>query len=118
MKFLGWTGAPGVGVSGSVDETSARARRRRLVRRAIAAVCALAFPVLAATNAMAATTVVTKNAGKLAAVGPVNTVNGFPAWYQDSTGRRVEPCLDRDNPLCGFLAGDVPGAGPIAFPSN
>jgi hypothetical protein len=118
MKFLGWTGAPGVGVSGSVDETSARARRRRLVRRAIAAVCALAFPVLAATNAMAATTVVTKNAGKLAAVGPVNTVNGFPAWYQDSTGRRVEPCLDRDNPLCGFLAGDVPAAGPIAFPSN
>ena len=118
MKFFGWTGAPGAAVSRSVEETSGQARRRRLGRRAVAAMCALAFPVLAATNAMAATTVITKNAGKLAAVGPVNTVNGFPAWYQDSTGRRVEPCLDQNNRFCGFLPGDVPAAGPIVFPSN
>jgi hypothetical protein len=57
-------------------------------------------------------------AGQLTAVGPVNTLNGFPAWYQDKAGTRVEPCLDRDDALCGFLPGDIPNAGPIAFPGN
>ena len=58
------------------------------------------------------------NPGNLVAVGPINTLNGFPAWYQDKSGTRVEPCLDRDNSLCGFLPGDIPADGPISFPDN
>jgi Fibronectin type III domain len=80
--------------------------------------CALVMPILAATDASAATQVTVTNTGKLNAVGPVNTVHGFPSWYQDSNNTRIEPCLDQDNPMCGFLPGDVPAAGPITFPTN
>src|SRR4051794_14105218 len=32
--------------------------------------------------------------------------NGFPAWYKDGNGTRLEPCLDNGDPLCimGALA--------------
>ena len=26
--------------------------------------------------------------------------NGFPSWYRDRAGTRLEPCLDADDPLC------------------
>jgi hypothetical protein len=32
-------------------------------------------------------------------VGPINPDTGFPYWYQDSKGLRLELCLD-NNPLC------------------
>ncbi|HEX8163691.1 MAG TPA: chitobiase/beta-hexosaminidase C-terminal domain-containing protein [Pyrinomonadaceae bacterium] len=32
-------------------------------------------------------------------VGPINPDTGFPYWYQDSNGLRLELCLD-NNPLC------------------
>jgi len=72
-----------------------------------------------ATNSMAATQVTVKNPGGLTASGPVNSEYGFPSWYSDSAGVRLEPCLDGDNPLCGFLPGDIPDAeAPVAFPDN
>ncbi|MFL6027685.1 MAG: hypothetical protein ACJ72G_07510 [Friedmanniella sp.] len=71
------------------------------------------------TNALADTKITKTNPGKLAAVGPVNSVDGFPSWYGDSNGLRLEPCLDGDNPLCGFLPGDIPDdSQPISFPDN
>lgn len=113
MKLSGWRGAP----AGAADP-SADARARR-IRRAAAALCALALPLAGATDATAATQVTKPNTGNLTAVGPVNALNGFPAWYQDSKGLRVEPCLDKDNALCGFLPGDVPDpTRPISFPAN
>src|SRR3954471_1791125 len=41
----------------------------------------------------------------LAQVGAV-AKNGFPAWYKDGNGTRLEPCLDAGDPLCimGALA--------------
>jgi len=33
---------------------------------------------------------------ELAAVGPVDPVNGFPTWYQDIPGTKLELCLDGD----------------------
>ena len=55
----------------------------------------------------------------LAAVGPTSSAYGFPTWYSDKAGTRLEPCLDGDNPLCGFLPGDIPDATqPVAFPGN
>ena len=32
--------------------------------------------------------------------------NGFPSWYKDKNGVRLEPCLDADDPLC--IMGTLP----------
>ena len=53
----------------------------------------------------------------LQAVGPVDPLNGFPQWYQDTTGLQLQPCFDQVN--CALLA--APGfdpAAPIIFPTN
>jgi hypothetical protein len=34
--------------------------------------------------------------------------NGFPAWYKDGNGTRLEPCLDSGDPLC--IMGALPQA--------
>ncbi|APX00470.1 hypothetical protein BWQ92_00870 [Arthrobacter sp. QXT-31] len=82
----------------------------------------MAAVLLTATGAgasLAATQVTLKNPGKLTAVGPVNTEYGFPSWYEDSNKTRLELCLDAENPLCGFLPGDIPDeTAPISFPDN
>jgi len=53
------------------------------------------------------------------AVSPsVDPTHGFPLWYQDATGLRLEPCLDTKGP-CVLLAD--PGfnpANPVVFPTN
>jgi hypothetical protein len=88
-------------------------------RSAIAAVAALLLTVTGLSSAVAATQVTVKNPGGITAVGPVNTEHGFPSWYEDSSKTRVELCLDEENPLCGFLPGDVPDeAQAISFPDN
>ncbi len=55
---------------------------------------------------------------ELGAVGPTNGANGFPLWYSDLTGRRLELCLDY-TPYCGLIG--TPGLDttqPISFPDN
>jgi hypothetical protein len=96
-----------------------RLEPRVTTRRGIAAVAALLLTASGLGSAVAATQVTVKNPGQLTAVGPVNTEHGFPSWYEDSTKTRVELCLDPENPLCGFLPGDVPDESkPISFPDN
>ncbi len=91
----------------------------RRTRRALTIALAIVGSVVLVTNSIAATQVTVKNPGGLTASGPVNAEYGFPSWYSDSAGVRLEPCLDGDNPLCGFLPGDLPDANsPIAFPDN
>ena len=43
----------------------------------------------------------------LAQVGPV-AKNGFPAWYKDKTGTRLEPCLDNQDQMCAGVFGALP----------
>jgi len=51
--------------------------------------------------------------------GAVDAVGGFPTWYQDSAGNRVEPCIDSNDPNCVLAASAVfDPAQPIAFPTN
>jgi hypothetical protein len=87
----------------------------------MATLAAVTLP-LAATNAFATTGVLPTPAPiGLAAAGPVNSDNGFPAWYEDKAGVRVEPCLDGLNPLCGFVGAPVDGfdsTQPAVFPTN
>ncbi len=92
---------------------------RLATRRGVAAAAALILTAAGMSSAVAATQVTVKNPGKLTAVGPVNTAHGFPSWYEDSTKTRVELCLDAENPLCGFLPGDIPDETvPVSFPDN
>jgi hypothetical protein len=94
-------------------------RNGRWSHRAIAAAAIVALPLVATTSAFATTAVTVKNPGGLTTVGPVNAENGFPSWYQDSKGQRVELCLNGEDPMCGFLPGDIPdGSLPISFPDN
>jgi hypothetical protein len=88
-------------------------------RRGIAAATAVLLAATGAGASLAATQVTQTNLNKLTAVGPVNTEYGFPSWYEDSTKTRLELCLDAENPLCGFLPGDIPDqTAPISFPNN
>lgn len=54
------------------------------------------------------------------AVSPAtDPANGYPLWYQDANGIRVEPCLDSSDPFCVLLAD--PGfnpANPVVYPTN
>ena len=56
----------------------------------------------------------------LVAVGPTASLTGYPSWYKDSNGTRLELCLDGGlNPICGYLPGDIPNpAVPISVPDN
>jgi hypothetical protein len=97
-------------------DVGARERRRR---RLLVPFAAVLLPLTLATTSMAATEITVKNPGQLAQAGPVNAAHGFPAWYEDKNGLRLEPCLDIQNPLCGILPDDVPNpAAPISFPDN
>jgi hypothetical protein len=85
-----------------------------LVRRALGSLAAagamsmLALATLGATAApLAAQTV------GLTHVGPVDPVAGFPFYYEDSTGLRLQLCQNAG--LCAFV---LPNPGPLSFPTN
>src|SRR5262245_12103828 len=102
-----------------VERDQVAATRRSMRRRILSGLAVLTLVLTGAGAATAATQVTQKNPGGIVAVGPVNGEFGFPAWYQDSNGLRVEPCLDDQDPMCGFLPGDVPDENlPISFPDN
>ncbi|MGY2066021.1 fibronectin type III domain-containing protein [Blastococcus sp. SYSU DS0619] len=83
------------------------------------AVAALLLPVGLAPSSLAADEITVPNPGHLVKAGPVNPAHGFPAWYEDSAGRRLEPCVDHQNPLCDIPADHVPNpSAPLSFPTN
>ncbi|MGY1604185.1 fibronectin type III domain-containing protein [Geodermatophilus sp. SYSU D00815] len=91
-------------------------RYRRLV---VPLVAAALLPLTFMTSSNAATEITVTNPGGLAQTGPVNPANGFPAWYEDKNGLRLEPCTDHLNALCGIPVDEVPNpSAPVAFPSN
>src|SRR3954469_11321272 len=103
------------------SRSSESGRRRRWSRRATAGTAGVPLPLAVASVAFADSGVVKSNPGGLTAVGPVNAEYGFPAWYQDNTGKRVELCLDGNDPMCGFVAAPVAGfdnTQPTVFPTN
>ena len=58
----------------------------------------------------------------LTAVGPNNPADGFPFWYQDSTGLSLGQCLEGNNGFCILpAAGEEPNWNPAlstSFPGN
>ncbi|BCY14615.1 hypothetical protein L3i22_097030 [Actinoplanes sp. L3-i22] len=68
-------------------------------------------------NATVITPPIARN-GRLTQVGPIAD-HGFPAWYRDSTGARLEPCYTADDPLCAVLPDEVPNPDlPVSYPDN
>ncbi|WHY02996.1 hypothetical protein [Neobacillus sp. DY30] len=49
---------------------------------------------------------------KLTKVGPIGEY-GYPVWYKDSKGKRLELCVDATDRLCGFVAGEF-AEGPLS----
>lgn len=114
MKRL--TGGPRTAAAHGRGSPPPGRSRRPLV---VLVLAALLLPLGLATSSQAATTITVKNPGGLVQAGPVSTTNGFPVWYQDSAGRRLELCTDAGDPLCGIPADEVPNpAAPVSFPGN
>lgn len=57
--------------------------------------------------------------GHLAAMGPISDRHGFPVWYEDATGLRLELCYDHLDPFCNIPPEEMPDPGaPVSFPDN
>lgn len=95
-------------------------RRAAFIRRTLRLLPALAALTLVFSTGIFWALAAHAPAGAhLAAVGPVSAADGFPVWYKDATGLRMQLCLDANDPLCGFLPGDIPDpTQPISFPGN
>ncbi len=95
---------------------AARARRSTRLRRLVATAVAVPLAVLGLVTVGAP-------AAQAAAVAPATQTlpgSGFPAWYEDNNGNRVEACIEANDPNC-VLPGAEPDynpAAPLSFPTN
>lgn len=98
--------------------TSARmTRRRRTLTVGVAAFAMAASGATIASFAVAPPPAHNNGTVGLKRVGPIDETNGFPVWYQDTTGTRLELCTDPGDPNCIVGVPQTPGA-PIVFPTN
>ncbi|WP_409299830.1 hypothetical protein [Peribacillus sp. SCS-155] len=52
-------------------------------------------------------------------VGPINALNGFPTWYKDENGLRLQLNVNPNDPFSGITPADLPNpAQPVSFPAN
>ena len=52
-------------------------------------------------------------------VGPINVFDGFPVWYKDENGLRLQLNVDPNDPFSGITPADLPNPGqPVSFPDN
>src|SRR3954453_9418742 len=92
-------------------------RRRRTLTVSAAAFAMAASGAMVASQALAPPPAHNNGTSGLKAVGPINETNGFPVWYQDTSGTRLELCTDPGDANCIVGAPQTPGA-PIVFPTN
>ncbi|MGY1821855.1 hypothetical protein [Geodermatophilus sp. SYSU D00079] len=85
-------------MKGTDVATANRTTSRHLGRKGVVALTA--FGVIAGGATMAGADIVTPNPRTLQAVGPTSGVHGFPVWYEDHEGTRLELCLDAADPYC------------------
>lgn len=52
-------------------------------------------------------------------VGPINPFDGFPVWYKDENGLRLQLNVDPTDPFSGITTADLPDpTQPVSFPEN
>lgn len=52
-------------------------------------------------------------------VGPINAFDGFPVWYKDENGLRLQLNVNPNDPFSGITAADLPDPlQPVSFPDN
>jgi hypothetical protein len=88
------------------------------MKRILVALFAVVSVIVGGGLAMAAVIPPGTNGPGLAAVGPVSATDGFPVWYKDNNGVRLEPCIAQADPFCP-ARGDLPDeTAPVSFPNN
>src|SRR3954471_2617007 len=100
-------------------------RAGRRGRRGLIALVAGGLVLSAAASALAVPVAPTApdgslkvRSGRLTEAGPL-AEHGFPAWYRDSNGVRLEACVTLDDPLCPTLPAEVPNPdAPVSYPDN
>jgi hypothetical protein len=91
---------------------------RRSTKRIIGLVVAATALSVAGGIATAAVITPGVNGPGLAAVGPTSASDGFPVWYKDRNGLRLENCVALADPFCP-ARGTLPDeTAPISFPDN
>lgn len=88
------------------------------MKRTTAIVLSLATVAAASSIASAAVIPPGTNGPGLAAVGPVSATDGFPVWYKDKAGLRLENCISVADPLCPARGAMPDATAPISFPDN
>lgn len=84
---------------------------------ALGATVALAAPLALIAQATVVTPT-SARAGSLVQIGPIAD-HGFPTWYRDSNGIRLEGCWQTGDPLCGPLPDTIPNPdAPTSYPDN
>jgi hypothetical protein len=93
--------------------------RQRLARAStVLGLAVIVLAPMATTASAVAVSPPTRRTGNLAQVGPVGE-HGFPVWYRDSNGIRLEACTTLDDPLCSTLPDEVPDPEtPVSYPDN
>ncbi len=90
----------------------------KLTRVVVSGVTAVALAATAAVGALATVMDAGARNGSLVQVGPI-AEHGFPAWYRDSNGVRLEACTTTDDPLCPVLTDELPNPDePASYPGN
>ncbi|WP_047985573.1 PKD domain-containing protein [Ornithinibacillus californiensis] len=52
-------------------------------------------------------------------VGPISAFDGFPVWYKDENGLRLQLNVDPNDPYSGITPADLPNQTlPVSFPDN
>ncbi|MGB2992033.1 MAG: IPT/TIG domain protein [Paenisporosarcina sp.] len=52
-------------------------------------------------------------------VGPINAFDGFPVWYKDENGMRLQLNVDPNDPFSGITSADLPDPSQsVSFPTN
>lgn len=104
-----------------LEATHGRATRRRRGRRAgpRTAASGLVAGALLAVGLGAVTAPAPAATLYASAAGPVDNATGYPFWFEDNAGMRLELCVDDEqDPLCPVVGERPDPAAPLSLPEN
>jgi len=86
-------------------------------RRPVRALITVLSMILTSLVVITATATTASAAGSVSPT--IDPVAGFPTWYEDSAGNRVEPCNDPTDANCVLAASEFfDPSQPVVFPTN